>query len=345
MRRFQFWCAVSVVGVATSGQTAAAQFHRTSSQQASDNVGTPDTLRGWSIRNRTTAHADQGHNPQSGDQGARPDSWGHRGRRGHHHHHNQGGDNAWIFWLPGYPLLGNVGYTRAFGTYDSGYPYTVQRGFSVWSPNRAAVAAPNNAAPNNPAPAPNDPPPVATKKPKIRATNASAKARAGRFIGYGDANFRKQVYLSAVERYKTAARVAPDVAETYFRQGFGFVAMGNYPSAARAFRRGLAVRADWIGSPFRLDQIYGDNQIAKTAHLESLAMAVDANPLDADLLMLLGLQVFFDGQAARSEVFFVRAAQLGGNEDRLLDRFLPQPGPAGAGKPQPGPKPGDKLVF
>jgi hypothetical protein len=36
---------------------------------------------------------------------------------------------------------------------------------------------------------------------------------------------------------------------------------------------------------------------------------------------------------------------LGGNEDRLLDRFLPQPGPAGAGKPQPGPKPGDKLVF
>jgi hypothetical protein len=53
------------------------------------------------------------------------------------------------------------------------------------------------------------------------------------------------------------------------------------------------------------------------------------------------MELFFDGQTQRSEAFFSRAAQLGANDDRLLDGFLPRPGPAGA----PPAAPPGKVVF
>jgi hypothetical protein len=178
-------------------------------------------------------------------------------------------------------------------------------------------------------------------KSKPRASNVGTKARAGKFVGYGDMNFGKQKYLPAVERYKTAAQIAPDVAEVYFRQAYALVALGKYGEAVKAFRRGLGIRSQWHDSTFRLNQLYGDGQVAKISHLENLAKVVETNPLDADLLVVLGIELFFDGQHERSELFFARAAQLGANEDRLLDDFIPQPRPAGA---QREPKPG-KIVF
>jgi Flp pilus assembly protein TadD len=75
--------------------------------------------------------------------------------------------------------------------------------------------------------------------------------------------------------------------------------------------------------------------------LENLAKAVEANSFDSDLLIALGMQLFFDGQHDRAGVFFARAAQLGGNEDRLLNDFVPKPGPADAPKAQPA----AKVVF
>ena len=137
--------------------------------------------------------------------------------------------------------------------------------------------------------------------------------------------------------------IAPDLADSFLRQGFAFVAMGNYTSAAREFRRGLIIRSDWRNSGFRLDQIYGGDPVLKTAHLESLAKAVEANPLDSELLMLMGLMLFFDGQAERSETFFAGAAQQGANSDHLLDHFLRQPGPTGAPRPGGPAKPGGKV--
>ena len=68
-----------------------------------------------------------------------------------------------------------------------------------------------------------------------------------------------------------------------------------------------------------------DNKIAKTAHFEALAKAVDENPQSADLLLLLGLQLFFDGQADRATPLFERCNQLGGNEDGAITGLLPKP--------------------
>jgi hypothetical protein len=164
-------------------------------------------------------------------------------------------------------------------------------------------------------------------KSKVRVTNAAAKAQAGKFMAFGDTHFEKQNYNQALERYKLAAQSAPDMAETYLRQGFALVAMGNYESAAKAMHRALAVQADWSRSHFRLDQLYGQNAMAKAAHLEALARALEESPQSADLLLLLGLQLYFDGQADRAAPLFQRCDQLGGNEDRAIRNFLPQPAP------------------
>lgn len=184
-----------------------------------------------------------------------------------------------------------------------------------------------------------EPEPAAPKEPKT--TNADLKARAGKYIGYGDTNFANQKYHAASERYRTAAEIAPDLPESFLRQGFAAVAMGQYDTALKSFRRALKVRGDWTDSAFRLNQLYEDDQISKTAHLENLAKAVEANPLDAGLLTTLGIELYFDGQRDRAGVFFARAAQLGGNEDQLLNALLTQPGPKGAEAKPANPK----VVF
>ncbi|REK13061.1 MAG: hypothetical protein DWQ37_10585 [Planctomycetota bacterium] len=264
------------------------------------------------------------------------------GRHHHHHQHRHRGHRRGANWwfdveLPWFacPI-----YTLAFDPYLPpisyfGYTFTLP----AYAPADPVVpAAPAAVAnlPAAPAPDPVDDPPGLPK-----ATNGEQKARAGRFIGYGDKVFADQRYLAALERYKTAGEVAPDLADTYFRQGFAQVALGHYEKAARAYRRGLRLRGDWQASPFRLDQLYAA-PVPKNAHIEALAREVQANPFDGELLMVLGMQLYFDGEPQRAEAFFSRAAQLGANEDRLLDAFLPQPQPADPADPAGG---NGKIVF
>lgn len=148
-------------------------------------------------------------------------------------------------------------------------------------------------------------------RPIVRPANAAATARARQFVAFGDERFREQDFSLAYQRYKKAAQSAPDLADAYFRQGLAQIALGHYPSAAAAIKRGLAFQPRWPGSDFRLDQLYGDNRLAKTNHLERLADAAANDADNADLLFLVGIELHFDGQAARARPFFERAADLG----------------------------------
>jgi hypothetical protein len=56
-----------------------------------------------------------------------------------------------------------------------------------------------------------------------------------------------------------------------------------------------------------------------------LARAVEQDPQSADLMLLLGLQLFLDGQADRATPVFRRCEQLGGNRDGAITAFLPPP--------------------
>jgi hypothetical protein len=247
----------------------------------------------------------------------------------HHHHHGRGASSPWGFWGGGFPLTWGGAYASPFlPVYPVVVDFTPPVNFFVPAPQPPAVPQPG--AQDDDAPA----------KGKPRPTSAEQKAKAGKFIGFGDANFANQKYLAASERYKTAARMAPDLAEPHMRQGHALVAMGQYENAVQAFKRGLRIRSDWSDSPLSLDQLYGPDRLAKTSHIESLAKAVEANPLDSTLLVALGMELYFDAQRDRAALFFARAAQLGGNEDRLLNEFLPKPGPADAPR-----QPGRKIVF
>ncbi len=167
-------------------------------------------------------------------------------------------------------------------------------------------------------------PPERRAERKPRVSNVEAKARAGKFIDAGDRLFRQQRFREALERYKLAGPQAPDMAEIYMRQGFAESAIGQYETAGRLLRRGLKVQANWRPGELRLDDLYGgDNRLAKGAHFEAIAQAVQAAPHDPNLYFVLALELEFDGQSERAAPFFLRANQLGANEDHSLDSFLP----------------------
>ena len=163
---------------------------------------------------------------------------------------------------------------------------------------------------------------------KVRRSNSETRRRAERFIEFGDDRFAKQHFYQALQRYRTASSVAPDVAETYFRQGHALVALGHFDRAARAFKRALAMKPSLERSGFEIVQLYRDNQIAKEAHLEALAKAAWKHTRDDDLLFLLGLFLHYDGQAVRATKFFRRAFELAGPLRFHLLPFLPAEQPA-----------------
>ncbi|MCO6459578.1 MAG: hypothetical protein J5I93_30050, partial [Pirellulaceae bacterium] len=159
-------------------------------------------------------------------------------------------------------------------------------------------------------------------RPDVRQSNAAARQRAGRFLEFGDNRFSQQRYHESLQRYKSAAAAAPDLAEPHFRQAQALIATSRFDLAAAAFRRGLALDDDVRRGGFQLDHLYGDAQLAKHAHLEALAQAALNRPWESEPLFLLGVFLYYDGQAERSRVFFERAAGLSGPHDVRLAPFL-----------------------
>ena len=240
MRRW-LYCGATWLACELAANSAFAQFNLATLPTSTDSAATLPSQSGRHIFLAPRAGDAQAQpaDQQPGDPAAAPDANGdadangrpNRDRgdgHGHqgHHRNNQGG-GVWLLW-PGYSWGCNGYGYPILGPVTPGFPYYPQPGFGMALP----AAAPACTAPRIAKPA-DDP------KPKFRVTNADQKAKAGRFIAFGDTNFGKQSYLSASERYKTAAQMAPDLAEAYLRQGFALVAMGQYESAAKAFRRGL----------------------------------------------------------------------------------------------------------
>jgi hypothetical protein len=164
------------------------------------------------------------------------------------------------------------------------------------------------------------------KKTSERGTNSQSTTQAWKIIGFGDARFAEQKYLDANERYRSAARTAPQLADPLFRQGFALLAMGRYEPAFAAIKRGLKLDPKWAQSDFELKKLYGkDDEGKKDAHRETLAAASEAAPHDADLLFLLGLHLYFDGQAERAAKFFERARDVAPENAEYLKGFLAKP--------------------
>ena len=185
-----------------------------------------------------------------------------------------------------------------------------------------------------------------------RISNIETRQRAMRLIAEGDALFAAQNFNSALQKYKLAASVAPDVDEAYWRQGHAFVATKNFDLAATAFKRAIANTDNLGRGGFRLDDLYGGASITKASHLESLAELALLRSGDPDAYFLIGLFLNYDGQVARASKFFTRASELagigGGHIAVFLDRGEAAPafsaGPAPAAPPTP-PAPEPRLFI
>jgi hypothetical protein len=154
----------------------------------------------------------------------------------------------------------------------------------------------------------------------VRASNAQARDLAKRQIAAGDTLFAKQQFAQALEAYRQAARAAPDLADSHFRQMVALVALGRYETAVDAVKNGMRVSKDTINGQFRIPAMYGDNQIARTAHLEALAKVTTDRPT-SDLYFLTGVMLFFDNPPQRSAPFFEQAAGMAIAERWHIDVF------------------------
>jgi hypothetical protein len=163
-------------------------------------------------------------------------------------------------------------------------------------------------------------------EPQVRESNAEARARAWRFLGFGDTHFLAQRFRDANPRYRSATEIAPDLVEAHFRHGQALLATGQFELAARAFKRGMALGPAWTEAEFSLAQLYGENRLAKTSHMERLALAAEQQPENADLLLLVAMQLYFDQQPQRAAPFFRRAATQLAGANLHLDGVLGQPG-------------------
>gem|GEM_PF-2423117 len=167
-------------------------------------------------------------------------------------------------------------------------------------------------------------------KPPPQPAGAKAVDLAWKLISFGDSYFGNRKFADALDRYRKAAQSAPQVADAWFRQGFANAAMGHYDRAAKAIRRGLEIRPDWASSGFRLDELFGDDTVAKKNLLDALLRVAEADPANADVSLLVGLCYHFDGKPERAAAFLRRAAEVGGN-DAAMKNFLAGQQGGGAG--------------
>jgi tetratricopeptide (TPR) repeat protein len=263
----------------------------------------------------------------------RIDQHHHDGHHGHHHHsHVIIGGSYWGF--PGYYGYPYYGYGRPLYLNDFGY-------YGYYQPGPVFVPADEifGLKPmlrmmgvdrlQRPAALPNVVRvEIEDEKPKVRVANAQAVERAEKFVEFGDAHFARQAFRTALERYKQATAAAPDMISAQMRYAQSLVAVRQYDQALKWFRRSLDIgpAAEW--GRFRLADIYKDNIAVKAVHLDGVAAALADDPEDADLTLLLGLELHFDGQAERARPFLERYEKLSGQKAPPLDgREAPRPMP------------------
>ncbi len=151
-----------------------------------------------------------------------------------------------------------------------------------------------------------------------REVTLAMRERAWRFIEVGDTAFLNRDYRTAGERYRAAARAAPRVVEAYLKQAQAMIALERYEDALEAYGRALALPPLWATANFTLDEQYGPEGAAtKEKHLNQLAAAAEQDPNNPSLLLLVGMELFYDQQPERAVNFLRRAKELGGEAVEL----------------------------
>lgn len=164
---------------------------------------------------------------------------------------------------------------------------------------------------------------------RLRKSNATTRARALRYVQFGDALYTKQRFHEAAQRYRTAIEVAPDLPEAYYRQGFALIAVKQYRLATKALRIAVQLDPEMLRTDTLLRKLYGDNHLVQATHLEQLADKALTDPEDGDLMFLIGAFLSANGEEDKGAKFLHRARELAGPDATYLDALLtPLPPPA-----------------
>lgn len=167
------------------------------------------------------------------------------------------------------------------------------------------------------------------------AISTAQAARCEKAIMEGDAQFAKKKYLAAVERYRAASRIAPQLAKPYMRAGLALVAHGNYAGAARAFQRGLELPGAVADQQSTLQEICGPEIL--NASNARLADKLRSAPQDGNLLVSMGMQLFYSGELDRAAQYLQQAAGLGIIDGKRVDVLLATAAPAHEATPDEPP--------
>lgn len=241
---------------------------------------------------------------------------------------------GWGGWSGGWPIYG-WGFNRlTYGAWGPGVGSLYYGpGYGIWGPGYGYYSGPNYYQNNQnyyiapPEPLANDlgqrPPGARLAEPAdedlprgeprvlFRPSNDEQRALAKKYLGFGDGHFAQQRYRDALNRYQAAVRAAPDLASARFRLGHAAFALGRFDQAAREFRQGLLLDPTWPSQGERLDVLYGDNPLARQAHLDRLARTLADNPRQPDGWFVLAVETFASGRRRQSATFFDRAVELG----------------------------------
>jgi len=116
----------------------------------------------------------------------------------------------------------------------------------------AAPAALAGLAPGRPAAQPAPAPQLALRQPAtpivVRSSNGDARLRAGKLVALGDRRMRDALddatkLHAALDAYRRAATIAPDLPDTFLRQAIVLTALDRSVDAARAVERAVAIDA------------------------------------------------------------------------------------------------------
>lgn len=209
----------------------------------------------------------------------------------------------------GYNNYGNYGYNQYGyrGTPYGGY------GYRQYGSTTVTVVPGPQYGPDFTAPQGNAGP---SRQPRARnrfdgdVSTDNTRDLARKFIKLGDTYFGDQKYRDAIKRYDRAIQAAPQLADAFFRKGHTRMALKQYEQAAEAFRQGLSADPDWPSRPDNLVQLYGDNRLARQAHLAALQDAVRRDPNNADLLFVLGVELYCSGQVHQAHQALTEASRL-----------------------------------
>lgn len=233
----------------------------------------------------------------------------------------------------GYSPYGYWGYDPYYysGGYYSGYPpyypgvrvvdYRVLYGLPVPQAinNNNDNAAPPRAA-RPPAAPPADVFPPRPPRPAAAPEDAALK-RARRFIEQGDRRLRQEELMEARNRYRRAAKAAPELAEVHFRLMFLEMATGRFEEAATALREGLALEPEWAQSGFNLERVLTD--AGQQAVDRLLEQRLREFPNNVDARLLLGVLRHFQGQPVLAAQQFEEVLRTN-PRDLVALSFLPE---------------------